>query len=279
MIARQLACSSLCGRQPPPVASLLPTPRGTQAGVVAIVTSSTEVEKQEEVLKLAKQFPGQVFCALGVHPDNVKRTNDKQMATWIAQARGRFTARSARSSKTDTLRTHSTPPIRPSPSFFQMKELALSPEAVAIQSGLNLARDTSTHFAQERLLDMHVRLAAEIRLPVILHLAPGSLERAAEIVAAAVAGNAPHPPPQIALANALVAAGDDPASLRPLLDLGAQLMAREGPRLARCCHARRLRFASEQRVVTWRAVVPKNFLTRPACCPAILSRRRSPAPG
>lgn len=31
-----------------------------------------------------------------------------------------------------------------------MKELALTPETVAIQTGLNLSRETSTHFAQAR---------------------------------------------------------------------------------------------------------------------------------
>lgn len=62
----------------------------SQAGIVAIVTSSTEVEKQEEIVKVGKQFAGQVFCAVGVHPDNVKRTNDKQMVAWVAQARAPF---------------------------------------------------------------------------------------------------------------------------------------------------------------------------------------------
>lgn len=143
-----------------------------------------------------------------------------------------------------------------------MKELALTPEAVAIQSGLNLSRETSTHFAQERLLDMHVRLAAELRLPVVLHLAPGSAERAAEIVAAAAAASAPHAAPRIAVANALVAAGEEPNSLRPLLDMGAQL-------LVRCGH-------SEHRSIrgVWRRAACVSALISPLCAP-----RRSRARG
>jgi Tat protein secretion system quality control protein TatD with DNase activity len=112
-----------------------------QAGVAACVVASADVDKQADVAALCRAFPGALYACVGALPDNIKRTNDKQMAAWVAAVR----------------------------------ELALAPECVAIQTGLNLAREAATHHAQERLLDMHARLAAQLALPLIVHAAPGTL--------------------------------------------------------------------------------------------------------
>jgi hypothetical protein len=135
--------------------------RAREGGVSAIVVASADADKQEEVVALARAFPGALYACVGALPDNIKRTNEKQAAAWVAAVR----------------------------------ELCLStPEVVAVQSGLNLSREASTHHAQEKLFEAHARLTAQVGLPLIVHAPPGddgaSLARCLELLEGAGAGGA-----------------------------------------------------------------------------------------
>ena len=138
--------------------------RARDAGVAFCVVASADVEKQSDVAALCREFAGRLYCVAGALPDNIKRTcNDKQLATWLAA----------------------------------VSEVALQPECVAVQAGLDLGREAATHHAQERLFDMHAALAKRVGLPLLVHAAPGSsLERATELLAAVAE------PPRFALLNA-----------------------------------------------------------------------------
>ncbi len=93
-------------------------------------------------MELAAQFlPGEVYCVVGVHPDNTKKTTD-------ARASAQRVA--------------------------SLKPLALRPETVAILGGLDLSRDISSHFPQEKLLQSLLELAADVQLPVMLACAGGA---------------------------------------------------------------------------------------------------------
>lgn len=96
-----------------------------------------------------------------MHPDNVKRTNDRLAAQQLQQ----------------------------------LHDLALQSHVVAIFCGLDWTRgkyirilviecaEFSTRFAQEKLLESHLQLAQEIRLPVVVSLTGnGSTERLCELV-------------------------------------------------------------------------------------------------
>ncbi len=61
-----------------------------------------------------------------------------------------------------------------------IRGLACVPECVAMYSGLDLSRETSTHYMQEMLLQTHLRVAVEVEVPLILHMVQ-SVERVAEL--------------------------------------------------------------------------------------------------
>ncbi len=109
--------------------------RALEAGVDAMVAYATDWDRISELVDMAKEYPSVVYCALGVHPDNVKRANEKAFATRLAE-----------------LRQH-----------------AVTPECVAIFAGLDFSRDVGSHFPQEKLLEAQLALAAEIHLPVLVH--------------------------------------------------------------------------------------------------------------
>eukprot|EP00741_Cyanophora_paradoxa_P012425 tig00020610_g12004.t1 len=138
--------------------------RARSSGVEAIVLSTTDFDKLEEQMTLAKQNAGQLYCAVGIHPDAVKRTNDK-----LTEQR-----------------------------MEKLQELVRRSEAVALVCGLDFSRDSSTKYAQERLFDAQIRLAGEVLLPAIVHaVGPGALGRACELLDEA-AGAGAAPPPNIA---------------------------------------------------------------------------------
>jgi len=123
--------------------------RARSAGVVALIVSSADAEKQKDVVDLCRSFPGTLYATVGALPDNVKRTNDKAMTAWVDAA----------------------------------VDAALSqPCVAAFHSGLDLGREPATHHAQERLLEMHYAAARRVHVPLVLHVAPGSLARVLEIV-------------------------------------------------------------------------------------------------
>jgi hypothetical protein len=44
-----------------------------------MIIFSSDYDKQEQVLALAKQNTGITYACIGIHPDNIKRTNEKQI--------------------------------------------------------------------------------------------------------------------------------------------------------------------------------------------------------
>ncbi len=66
------------------------------------------------ILLSGKAFAGQVYCVVGIHPDNVDKTNSK---------------------KFESMNDH-------------IEELGRRPESVGVLTGLNMSREVRTHFAQ-----------------------------------------------------------------------------------------------------------------------------------
>lgn len=114
--------------------------RGFDGGVDAVLSFCTDAEKLTELLELLKSYPGLCYGAFGFHPDNVKRSNEKDLQKRL----------------------------------LELRIAALTPECVAIFCGLDFTRDIASHYPQERLLDAQLRLASELRLPVLLTITGGA---------------------------------------------------------------------------------------------------------
>jgi len=114
-----------------------------------MICVSTDIDKQETVMDLAKVNKGSIYAVIGIHPNNIKRTNDKLQQTRL-----------------DSIRS-----------------LALQSECVAIgYCGIDFERDVSTHYSQEQLLEQQLHLAAEIGLPIVLFYDSKAFERFLEKV-------------------------------------------------------------------------------------------------
>jgi Tat protein secretion system quality control protein TatD with DNase activity len=98
----------------------------------------SEFEKQETLSKRCAEKPGQLYCYLGVHPDNVDRTNKKAHQSWIDVT----------------------------------EQLVKPQQCVGVLTGIDMSRELSTHFAQEFLFHSLVDVAAKNSLPVVLHVHP-----------------------------------------------------------------------------------------------------------
>jgi Tat protein secretion system quality control protein TatD with DNase activity len=107
-----------------------------EAKCVAVLTWCGEVERQEALVQYCCDYPGRAFCAVGVHPDNVDRTNKKAHQGWIETT----------------------------------ESIARSPTCVAVLTGLDLTREQATHFSQEALMQELFSCAKRLKLPVMLHL-------------------------------------------------------------------------------------------------------------
>lgn len=156
--------------------------RACEAQVQALVVSSSDVDKQEEVLALCRAAPGVLFAAVGALADNVKRTNTKQAENWAENA----------------------------------TDAALSePCVAALQAGLNMSREAATHHAQTALFSALYRAARAVRKPLVVHAATGSLLRVSELISSLAdeqeddSGAPLPPPPRVALHNAAIHAVDD----------------------------------------------------------------------
>lgn len=120
----------------------------SEAGCGAIVAWCGEFERQEALSSLCSEKPGQLYCVVGVHPDNVDRTNKKAHQGWAEQT----------------------------------EQLAKHPQCVAVLSGLDLTREQATHFSQEALMKLLFAVALKHTLPVCVHLTgTASAERFVEL--------------------------------------------------------------------------------------------------
>ena len=123
----------------------------TDGNVAAIVLWFADIEKQQLLADVCKDNSGLCYNVIGVHPDNVDKTNKRSHESWMTK----------------------------------VEELARKPECVGILSGYNLGRDLATHFAQETLLKTSLALCDKLQLPLVLHIADGdSLLKCIEILKA-----------------------------------------------------------------------------------------------
>lgn len=120
--------------------------RARDAGVTRLVTVASTLDDAAAALELARSVEGGVWCTAGVHPHEA------------AQA--------------------------PADAAARLRQAAAHPEVVALgETGLDHHYDFAPRDVQRRLFDVHLELAAELGLPVVVH----SREADAD-VAAALAG-------------------------------------------------------------------------------------------
>ncbi len=105
--------------------------RARSAGVDRMVTISTRVERQPELLAIAERFPD-VFCSVGTHPHYAHEELDVTAADLVA-------------------RTHTA------------KVVALG------EAGLDYHYDNSPREAQERGFRTHIAAARQTGLPLVIH--------------------------------------------------------------------------------------------------------------
>ena len=105
--------------------------RARDAGVGRMVTISTRVKKQGDLLAIAERFPD-VYCSVGTHPHNAHEELDVSTADLVARTR--------------------------------------HPKVVAIgEAGLDYHYDYSPRDAQERGFRNHIAAARETGLPLVIH--------------------------------------------------------------------------------------------------------------
>jgi TatD DNase family protein len=105
--------------------------RARAAGIGGMVTISTRVQRQPELLAIAERFPD-VFCSVGTHPHYAHEELDVTAADLVAATR--------------------------------------HPKVVAIgEAGLDYHYDNSPREAQERGFRSHIAAARETGLPLVIH--------------------------------------------------------------------------------------------------------------
>ena len=105
--------------------------RARAAGIERMVTISTRVARQGDLLAIAERFP-EVYCSVGTHPHYAHEEPDVTAADLVVRAR--------------------------------------SPKVVAIgEAGLDYHYDNSPREAQERGFRTHIAAARETGLPLVIH--------------------------------------------------------------------------------------------------------------
>jgi TatD DNase family protein len=105
--------------------------RAWEAGLTRILIPGITLDSSRAAVKLAESHP-KLFAAVGIHPNDVDQLH------------------------VDTLA--------------RLRELAKKPKVVAIgETGLDYYWDSAPHDHQQKVLQEQLALAAELRLPVILH--------------------------------------------------------------------------------------------------------------
>eukprot|EP01133_Synstelium_polycarpum_P013908 gene13908-16408_t len=110
--------------------------RALQACVDGIVIITNDFEKSEAALAMATANPGVVYAAMGIHPNNIssKKMSDKLFLQLVAQ----------------------------------LRTMAVNPHVLAIYCGLDYERDYGLKFPQEKFMKAQIKLASELKLPVVL---------------------------------------------------------------------------------------------------------------
>jgi TatD DNase family protein len=106
--------------------------RAFAAGVRTMVVTGTSVAASEEAIRIAREYPGQMFATAGVHPHDSRNC------------------------------TEATIP--------ELRRLAASKDVVAIgECGLDFNRDFSPRPEQEKWFEAQVVLAEELQMPLFMH--------------------------------------------------------------------------------------------------------------
>ena len=128
--------------------------RARAAGIERMVTISTRVKRQPELLAIAERFPD-VFCSVGTHPHYAHEELDVTAADLVAATR--------------------------------------HPKVVAIgEAGLDYHYDNSPREAQERGFRSHIAAARETGLPLVIHSREADDDTAR--ILEEEGGKAPSPP-------------------------------------------------------------------------------------
>jgi TatD DNase family protein len=116
--------------------------RSVKYGVEGLIILPNDFEKISNAIALCKWQPGVLYCAAGIHPNNIvaKKMSDKQYLQTLQQ----------------------------------LREYLVNPEVVALFCGLDYARDVGLKAPQEKFLNSQLKLAGELGLPVIFLLSPQS---------------------------------------------------------------------------------------------------------
>jgi TatD DNase family protein len=110
--------------------------RALDAGLVRMVTPGVTLESSLSSVLLSEKYPGQIYFALGIHPNDVSKGSG-----WSPEVASRF------------------------------RELAAHPALVAIgETGLDYYWDDSPPEAQHQALREQIQLARELKLPIIIHV-------------------------------------------------------------------------------------------------------------
>ncbi len=106
--------------------------RAKAGGVDRAITIAVDRTTGEQCLHLVNRYPGQVFCALGVHPSETSRVTEEEL-DWIEAAVG-------------------------------------DPAVVAVgEIGLDIYRGETNIKEQEKLFERLLDLARRVDLPVVIH--------------------------------------------------------------------------------------------------------------
>jgi len=106
--------------------------RAKAGGVDRAITIAVDRKTGEQCLNLVNRFPGQVYCALGVHPSETPRVTEEEL-DWIEAAVG-------------------------------------DPAVVAVgEIGLDIYRGETNIKEQEKLFERLLELARRVDLPVVIH--------------------------------------------------------------------------------------------------------------
>ncbi|MHC4867360.1 MAG: TatD family hydrolase, partial [Planctomycetota bacterium] len=105
--------------------------RSRAAGVTGWITVGTDPEHNQKCVELAEKYEG-MYAAVAVHPHDAKTVTDETLA--------------------------------------KLRDLARHPKVVAIgETGLDYHYNHSLHEEQRRVFAEHLKIAAELDLPVIIH--------------------------------------------------------------------------------------------------------------
>lgn len=105
--------------------------RATEAGVEYIINASFDLPSSQQAVELAEKYDN-LYATVGIHPHDAKLLDDEALNA--------------------------------------LRDLAKHPKVVAIgETGLDYYRDLSPRSVQKAAFKKHLRLAAEVGLPVIIH--------------------------------------------------------------------------------------------------------------